>query len=248
MRQSGVGDEAARRRGCRAGRGRRPTRADGGRRGQRGEAQPAPPWPRTGPARPRHDGQDPGRDVGANGGEHVLERLRVANAGTRGRAPRAASRARATRSRTIASTAQARASSSRAGTEPCGLSPSASFWALLSGARTRFHGAVVLSSSSRRTPRAVAAAGLPLARHHDEVDAVATVDQGRVALHRPATGRRLEGRRQLAEVPLPQTFSLDGCSRARHPPLHLAGQLLLQDAEVLAAAEHPRRRRPRRRR
>ncbi len=61
------------------------------------------------------------------------------------------------RSATIESTAAARQSCNKSGTLPCGLWPSASRWALVNSASTRFHGAVVLSSSRRRTPSLVAA-------------------------------------------------------------------------------------------
>ena len=142
------------------------------------------------------------------------------------------------RSATMASTAQARQSSSSAGTVPCGLFPSASFWALVSRARTRFQGAVVFSRRSRRTPRRVAARASrsPAARRGRPPSAV---DQSRVALHPLAARLGLERLRQWPEVPLPQAFSLDRGSRSRHPALHLAGHPVLQAVEVLPRGEGP---------
>ena len=140
------------------------------------------------------------------------------------------------RSATIESTAQARQSSSSAGTLPCGLLPSASFWAFDSSASTRFHGAVVLSSSSLRTPSPVAWSARTRVGRTSTDDAVAVVDQRGEALDHPLAATLLERRRQRARSPTAPGPS----APPRRPPAPSSGASAARAAPAAPAGPCPR--------
>ena len=117
---------------------------------------------------------DPRGRVGAHGRQGPLEGLL---------ASRTLRPARCRRSLgTIASTAEARQSSSRAGTLPCGLWPSASFWALRQPGEDPLPRRGRVEQQQPAHAEAVLGVGLGPRRQHPQVDGVARVDERGEAL------------------------------------------------------------------
>ena len=231
--QSGVGHEAGVDEAVELGADVRDERG-GGRRRQAVEPQPDLVGRRQHRLDLGDDGQHPRRDVGPDGAEHLPEGSGVANTPHRRPGPSAA------RSRTIASTAQARASSSRAGTEPCGLSPRASFCALLSERQhplPRRGGVEQQQPAHAQDGRGVS---LPLTSHHHEVDGVATVHRAQDSPG-PSDPRtvdsKVRGRSPKSHCRRPFRSTAAPARDIRR--CTWPASCVLQDGEVLAAAEHP---------
>ncbi len=140
----------------------------------------------------------------------------------------------ATAAALIASMAAARQSSSRAGTLPCGLCPRASFWWFVRRDRICFHGGVMPSRSSRRTPsRCSASASCRVGSTRRSTAVPVSTRAGKPCTPDVA----LEGLGHELEAEAREAVPLDPGARSADPPAQLRVGDVADGLEVLARGD-----------